>query len=156
MSIITIDNTGFTQTEKDRILDYLNWTSGATSNTSNAASDILNELKKQESNAQQQQQEQEQQGQQGQTDSNTAGQQVEGATTSLINVIGGFFGAFINASATNCNFDMGIILETVDMCAAYIPTTYNVILSIVSLLFIVPMVIWLINSILSAFKEFQE
>ena len=105
---------------------------------------------------QQEKQQDQQQGQQGQTDSNSAGQQVEGATTSLLNVVGGFFGAFMNASATNCNFNMGIILETVDMCSAYIPPTYNVILSIVSLLFIVPMVIWLINSILSAFKEFQE
>lgn len=95
-------------------------------------------------------------GTQSQTDSNSAGQQVESATTNLIGVIGGFFGAFINANPTNCIFNMGIILEEVDMCSAYIPTTYNVILSIVSLLFIVPMAIWLINSILNAFKEFQE
>lgn len=100
--------------------------------------------------------ENEQQGEQGQTDAEQAGNDAEQATQSLVSVIGDFFGAFINAQATTCEFDMGIILENVDLCAAYIPPVYNVILSIVSILMLVPMVLWLLSSISNAFKEFQQ
>lgn len=100
--------------------------------------------------------ENEQQGEQGQTDAEQAGNDAEQATQSLVSIVGNFFNAFINAQATNCEFNMGIILENVDLCSAYIPPVYNVILSIVSILMLVPMVNWLITSISNAFREFQQ
>lgn len=117
---------------------------------------IVNNLEQINNTYTTEQQQAEQDGQQSQDDSEIAGADAEQATQSLISVIGDFFGAFINAQATTCVFNMGIILETVDLCSAYIPPVYNVILSIVSILMIVPMVLWLLGSISNAFREFQQ
>lgn len=117
---------------------------------------IVNNLEQINNTYTTEQQQAEQDGQQSQTDAETAGTDAEQATQSLISVVGDFFGAFINAQATTCEFNMGIILENVNLCAAYIPSVYNVILSIVSILMLVPMVLWLLSSISNAFKEFQQ
>ena len=128
----------------------------ALQNQNQSQQQVINEINQINNTYTTEQQQAEQDGQQSQTDSEVAGADAEQATQSLVSVIGDFFGAFINAQATTCEFDMGIILENVDLCSAYIPPVYNVILSIVSILMLVPMVNWLLLSISNAFWEFQQ
>lgn len=104
-------------------------------------------------------QESQQQGEQSQTNSNQAGGDVQQNTTSVLNAITGFFSAFTNARPTNCNMDWGLSdygFGVINMCQNPIPQEFQVILSIVSLLFVVPMILWLFSSIINAFKEFQS
>lgn len=103
--------------------------------------------------------ESQQQGQQSQTNSNQAGGDVQQNTTSVLNAITGFFSAFTNARPTNCNMDWGLEdygFGVINMCQNPIPQEFQVVLSIVSLLFVVPMILWLFSSIINAFKEFQS
>lgn len=103
--------------------------------------------------------ENQQQGEQSQTDADSTNQQTEENTQNLLGFLTSFFGAFTSAQATNCNMDWGLSqygFGVIDMCSTQIPATFSVILSIITLLMVLPMILWLINSIIKAFKEFQE
>lgn len=118
---------------------------------------IDNSVQNIENNFDQQQQDQQQQGTDGQNDANQAGQDVDGATTNLLSAIVGFFGAFTSATATNCQTDWGIEgFRNFDFCGTQIPVALRVVFTIVASIIFVPMIWFLINSILSAFKEFQQ
>lgn len=120
---------------------------------------IIEKMDDQTDQQEQEKQESQQQGEQSQTNSNQAGGDVQQNTTSVLNVITGFFSAFTSARPTNCNMDWGLEdygFGVIDMCQNPIPQEFQVILSIVSLLFVVPMILWLFSSIINAFKEFQS
>lgn len=120
---------------------------------------IIEKMGEQNEQQEQEKQETQQQGEQGQTDSNQSGSDVSQNTTSILNAITGFFSAFTNARPTNCNMDWGLNdygFGVINMCQNPIPQEFQVILSIVSLLFVVPMILWLFSSIINAFKEFQS
>lgn len=118
---------------------------------------IDNSVQNIENNFEQQQQDQQQQGSDSQDNSNQAGQDVEQSTTNLLSFITGFFGAFTSATATSCVTDWGIEgFRHFDFCATEIPVQLRVVFTIVSAVVFIPMVWFLINSILKAFKEFQE
>lgn len=103
--------------------------------------------------------ENETQGEQGKTDSNSSQQTSEQNTQNLLGFLGSFFGAFTSAQATNCNMDWGMSeygFGVIDMCSTNVPVELSTILSIITLLIVIPMVLWLFNSIINAFKEFQQ
>lgn len=108
---------------------------------------------------QQDREEQNQLGEDSQNDSNSAQQQTNQGTQNLLGFLGSFFGAFTSAQATNCNMDWGMSeygFGKIDMCQTDIPAVFSGILSIITLLVVLPMIYWLIHSIINAFKEFQE
>lgn len=118
---------------------------------------ILDEIRAQDEKEEQEKQEQEQQGTDSQNDSNQAGNDVSGATTNLMSAITGFFGAFTSATATTCQTDWGIEgFRNFDFCATQIPTELRIVFTIVASIIFIPMIWFLITSILNAFKEFQE
>lgn len=103
--------------------------------------------------------ENENQGEQGKTDSNSSQQTSEQNTQNLLGFLGSFFGAFTSAQATNCNMDWGMSeygFGVIDMCASDVPVELSTMLSIIILIIVIPMVLWLFNSIINAFKEFQQ
>lgn len=161
---IRLTESGLSQSEKNTLFQHLNNISGADTNISNNTFNILNELQeikdKMDAEAderEQEKQEQEQQGTQSNTDSDQAGQDVESATTNLLSAITGFFGAFTSASATTCQTDWGIEgFRNFDFCGTQVPTELRVVFTIVASIIFIPMIWFLITSILNAFKEFQQ
>lgn len=120
---------------------------------------IDSQTQQQQEHYEEQQNQAEEQGQNAQDNSDETQSQVDSKTQNLFSFITSFFGAFTNASPSNCNFDWGLAdkgFGVIDMCQTNIPAELQSILSIVSILIVVPMVLWLINSIVGAFKEFQQ
>lgn len=177
----TSDNTStwfkvnsYVQFSSNAVKDYTSALNAINSNIGNFRTDFNNQINDVKTNyldviiekmddqtdqQEQEKQESQQQGEQSQTNSNQAGGDVQQNTTSILNAITGFFSAFTSAQPTNCNMDWGLDeygFGVINMCQNPIPSEFQVVLSIVSLLFIVPMILWLFNSIINAFKEFQS
>lgn len=150
----------------DEILVQLNWNNSLTDSQRSLLQQIINqststasEVASLNNTFDTEKENNQQQGEQSQTDADISEQQVEGATQNILSVIGDFFGAFLSATSTNCVFNWGMAeygFGDIDFCSIQIPAVFSVILSIVSILIIVPMVLWLFSSIIKAFKEFQE
>lgn len=88
---------------------------------------------------------------------NSTTQDVGNATQNILQVITGFFGAFMTATATTCVTDWGIEgFRHFDFCATQIPNELQIIFTIVASIIFLPMIWFLINSILGAFREFQQ
>lgn len=103
--------------------------------------------------------ENEAQGEASQNDANSTQQETDQKSQNLLGFLSSFFGAFTSAQATNCNLNWGMAeygFGQIDMCSTEIPPIFRGVLSVITLLIVLPMIIWLINSIIGAFKEFQE
>lgn len=87
----------------------------------------------------------------------------EGATTSLLDVFGGFVSAITSASASNCVFNAPINTYlmpghnlNVDLCSFEPPAALQALFSIVAILIVVPFAISMFNKFIGIIGSFQN
>lgn len=84
----------------------------------------------------------------------------EQATSSLLSTITGFFGALINADATNCKFNSGLPFLSgsgeIDLCSISTPPIIQVISSLILVGLFIPFAIHMFNRFIGITESFQR
>lgn len=97
--------------------------------------------------------------QDAQDDADSSGEDAENAGTTLLGALTAFVGAITSAQPSNCNInaDLGHMnLGNINLCQLSLPSSVQVISSIILIAFCVPLSIALAKKMISLFRSFQN
>lgn len=109
----------------------------------------------------QQKQEGEKAQQEGQTSTDNAQSSIDNSTVSLLSALTGFVGVLTSINPSSCSLSGnigtgGLNLGQLDFCKDKPPAFVTAIGSLVAIVLIIPLIIWMVNKIISMFRSFTN